>query len=104
MDSKGAVYLCKDTQAHKQTSHTYVHIYRSIYIYIFSRLSETLSQSSGDFMTVPIYTKGLCNHQLSLLICYLASQGRWKYEQSIDLNLFQSNVTVDKWVGTVIAP
>lgn len=55
-------------------------------------------------MTVPIYTKGLCNHQLSLLICDLASQGRWKYEQSIDLNLIQSNVTVDKWVGTVIAP
>lgn len=39
----------------------------------------------------------------SLLICYLASQGRWKYEESIDLNLIQTNVTVDKWVGMVIA-
>lgn len=54
-------------------------------------------------MTVPIYAKGLCNHQLSLLIYYLASRARWKYEQSIDQNLIQTNATADKWVGTVIA-
>lgn len=54
-------------------------------------------------MTLPIYTEGLCSHQLSLLICCLASHTRWKYDQSIDLNLIQTNVTVDKWVGAVIS-